>query len=282
VSEDWPLEPELPRSEPPREPAAPPPEEHPAGHGTATPAPQPEEETGARGVVALLDEQLVVPIRSSSGEAPDPTSLSLDSMRHGTDANGRFVAAFSSEEAFSVLGPAGSDRIAMLGRELFERAERADERVIVDPASPDQVEIPAGVLPFLLAGIDLASPEALRSRRPLGALPDLEAPQAIPEPFGAEMRAALAELPAVERAWLLRVGTAWTVGVQLDADAPLVEFDAVRNRLHALASEHLGSRRNLIVTDLRAPSLRAHYESAAPPFYEPPSARGFLSRLLGR
>jgi hypothetical protein len=55
----------------------------------------------------------------------------------------------------------------------------------------------------------------------------------------------------------------------------------VRNRLHALASEHLGSRRNLIVTDLRAPSLRAHYESVAPPFYQPP-AKGFLNRLLGR
>jgi hypothetical protein len=96
------------------------------------------------------------------------------------------------------------------------------------------------------------------------------------------MRAALAELPAVERAWLLRVGTAWTAGVELDPAAPLSEFDAVRNRLHALASEHLGSRRNLIVTDLRAANLRARYESTAAPFYQPPAPKGFLSRLLGR
>jgi hypothetical protein len=236
---------------------------------------------GVSDIVALLDQELLVPIRSSSGESPDPSLLSLDSMRHGSDARGRFLAAFSSPEAFAVLGPPDSDHVTLPGRELCERAERADERVIVDPGSPDQVEIPAGVLPFLLAGVDLASPEALRSRRPLGALPDLEAPQAIPEPFGGEMRAALLELPAVQRAWLLRVGTAWTVGVELDADAPLSEFDAVRNRLHALASEHLGSRRNLIVTDLRAPTLRSHYEAVAPPFYEPPAAKGFFTRLLG-
>ena len=96
------------------------------------------------------------------------------------------------------------------------------------------------------------------------------------------MRAALAELPAVERAWLLRVGTAWTVGVQLDPRAPLAEFDAVRNRLHALASEHLGSRRDLIVTDLRSPTLRAHYEAAAPPFYVPAAPRSFFTRLFDR
>lgn len=240
-----------------------------------------EDEPGARGIAVLLEQELLVPIRSSSGESPDPSQLSLDSMRHGTDARGRFLAAFSDPEAFSVLGPPGSDHVVMAGRELCERAERADERVIVNPGSPDQVEIPAGVLPFLLAGVDLASPGALRSLRPLGGLPDLEAPHAIPEPFGAEMRAALEELPAVERAWLLRVGTAWTVGVQLADDAPLSEFDVVRNRLHALAAEHLGTRRNLVVTDLRAPSLRAHYETVAAPFYEPPEPKGFFTRLLG-
>jgi hypothetical protein len=61
-----------------------------------------------------------------------------------------------------------------------------------------------------------------------------------------------------------------------------VDFDAVRNKLHAVATEHLGSRRNLAVTDLRAPSLREAYDSVAAPFYvAPPPAKGFLSRLLG-
>ena len=234
------------------------------------------------GMTGLLDRELMIPIRSSSGESPDAERITIESLRHGTDQEGRFLAAFTDREAMSVLGPAGSDAIALTGRDLFERAERADERVIVNPGSPDQVEVPAGVLPFLLAGIDLATPDALRARRPLGGLPPLEVPASITEPFGSEMRAALAELPAVERAWLLRVGTAWTVGVQLDPRAPLAEFDAARNRLHALASEHLGSRRDLIVTDLRSPALRAHYESAAPAFYEVAAPRSFLSRLLGR
>jgi hypothetical protein len=107
-------------------------------------------------------------------------------------------------------------------------------------------------------------------------------PATIPEPFGSRMRETLAELPAVERAWLLRVGTSWTAGIQLVPAAPLSEFDAVRNALHALATEVLGSRRDLVVTDLRSAALRAHYEAAAPPFYEPAAPRGFLSRLLGR
>jgi hypothetical protein len=240
-----------------------------------------EQSSASGGLVPLLDAHLLVPIRSSSGASPEPERLSLESMRHGADEQGRFLAAFTGDEAFQVLGPSGSDRVAMTGRQLFERAERAEERVIVNPGSPDQIEVQAGILPFLLAGIDLATPEALRARRRLGALPDLEVPSAIPEPFASEMRIALTELPAVEKAWLLRVGKAWTVGVQLDPDAPLAEFDAVRNRLHALATEHLGSRRDLIVTDLRGPALRSHYESVAAPYYERAAPRGFLSRLLG-
>jgi SseB protein N-terminal domain len=234
-------------------------------------------------LVDLLDRELLIPIRSSSGSQPDPALVSVASFRHGTDQSGRFLAAFESDEALGVLGPPGSDHVVLTGRELFERAEQAEERVIINPGSPDQVEIPVGFMPFLLAGIDLQSPAAVRARRRLGGLPDLEVPATIPEPFGSEMETALEELPAVERAWLLRVGTAWTVGVELAEDAPLAEFDAVRNRLHALAAEHLGSRRDLIVTDLRGPALRAHYEAAAPPFYEPPEPpKGLISRLLGR
>jgi len=242
-----------------------------------------EEHAGSgAGLTMLLDRELLIPIRSSSGEWVDPSRIAVESMRHGTDDQGRFLAAFTDREALAVLGPSGSDAISITGRELFERAERADERVIVNPGSPDQAEVLAGVLPFLLAGIDLATPGALRARRPLGGLPPLEVPAAVPEPFGSQLRGALAELPAVERAWLLRVGTAWTVGIALDARAPLAEFDAIRNRLHALASELLGSRRDLIVTDLRAPALLAHYEATAAPFYEPAAQRSFLSRLLGR
>lgn len=240
------------------------------------------QDANAPGLIAILSQTLLVPIRSSSGEAPEADLVSVELLRHGTDQLGSFLAAFTSFEAFTVLGPPNSDRIELTGRDLFERADRADERVLVNPGSPDQIEVPAGVLPFLLAGIDLATPDALRARRPLGALPVLEVPASIPEPFGTEMRTALAELPAVQRAWLLRVGTAWTVGVQLSPDAPLAEFDAVRNRLHALAAEHLGSRRDLVVTDLRSQSLRSHYQSASAPFYVPPADKGLISRLLGR
>jgi SseB protein N-terminal domain len=247
--------------------------------GGAEDARQPEVGSG---LTELLEGELLVPIRSSTGESPDADRITMESLRHGTDQQGRFLAAFTDREALAVLGPPGSDAIALAGRDLLERAERADQRVIVNPGSPDQIEVPAGVLPFLLAGIDLTTPDALRARRPLGGLPPLEVPTSVPEPFGSQTRAALSELPAVEKAWLLRVGTAWTVGVQLDPTAPLSEFDVVRNRLHALASEHLASRRDLIVTDLRSPTLRSHYESAAAPFYEPAGAHGFLSRLLGR
>jgi type III secretion system (T3SS) SseB-like protein len=275
VSEEWPPEPGLgdPKDETQGQIQDPqPPATDEAGAGPVSGA----------GVTSLLDRELLVPIRSSSGEWVDPSRVAVESLRHGTDAEGRFVAAFTDRDALSILGPPGSDAVSITGRELFERAEGADERVIVNPGSPDQIEVPGGVLPFLLAGIDLATPDALRARRPLGAMPPLEVPATVPEPFGSELRAALAELPAVERAWLLRAGSAWTVGVALDPKAPLAEFDAVRNRLHALASEHLGSRRDLIVTDLRSPQLRAHYEATAGPFYEPAEARSFLSRLLGR
>jgi len=81
---------------------------------------------------------------------------------------------------------------------------------------------------------------------------------------------------------VLRVGTSWTVGIELHPEAPLAEFDVVRNRLHAVAAEHLGSRRELVVTDLRAPALHAHYEAVGPPFYVPVVERGFFSRLLNR
>jgi hypothetical protein len=235
-----------------------------------------------RGAIPLMGRELLVPIRSSSGQTPDAALVSTDVMRHGTDDRGRFLAAFSSADSLAQLGPPGTDHVEIEGRDLFERAERADERVIVDPGSPEQIEVPAGILPFLLAGIDLATPDAMRARRPLGGMPPLEVPATIPEPFGSRMRETLAELPAVERAWLLRVGTSWTAGIELGPDAPLSEFDAIRNRLHALATEVLGTRRDLIVTDLRSAALRAHYEATAPPFYQPAIPRGFLSRLLGR
>jgi len=288
MSDEWPPEPGLgDQAENPQDQIGPIQPEN-AQDQTESAHDHPEREEGEEhaasgaGLTALLERELLVPIRSSIGEAPDAERIAIESLRHGTDQQGRFLAAFTDREALGVLGPAGSDAVSVTGRGLFERAERADERVIVNPGSPDQMEVPAGVLPFLLAGIDLATPDALRARRPLGGLPPLEAPATIPEPFGSELRGALAALPAVERAWLLRVGTAWTVGVALDPKAPLAEFDAVRNRLHALAAEHLGSRRDLIVTDLRSPPLRAHYEATAAPFYEPAAPRSFLSRLLGR
>jgi hypothetical protein len=232
---------------------------------------------------ALIDAELFVPIRSSSGSSPDPELVGADAFRHGTDEDGeRFIAAFSSPSALADFGPPGSDSVRMRARDLFERADAAQERVVVDPGAPTQVEIAAGVLPFLAAGIDPNRPDALRARRPLGDLPSLEVPEQIPEPFGRELLAALSELPQVERAWLLRAGTAWTAGVQLTPDSLLGDFDAVRNRLHAVATEHLGSRQLLAVTDLRAAVLREMYDATAAPFYaRRPERKGIFGRIFG-
>jgi hypothetical protein len=154
--------------------------------------------------------------------------------------------------------------------------------VVIDPGAPTQVEIAVGVLPFLAAGIDPNRPDALRARRPLGGLATLEAPEQVPDPFGRELRAALEDLAQVERAWLLRAGTSWTAGIQMVPDAVLGDFDAVRNRLHAVATEHLGSRRLLAVTDLRAPALREIYDATAAPFFvRRDEQKGLLSRIFG-
>ena len=231
----------------------------------------------------LIDRELLVPIRSSSGESPDAERLSTDAYRHGTDDEGnRFIAAFSSVDVLRDFGPPGSDHVRLPARDLFERADAAQERVVIDPGAPSQVDIAEGVLPFLAAGIDPNRPDALRARRPLGDMPPLEVPEQVPDPFGRELRAALEDLPQVARAWLLRAGTAWTAGIQMAPDAVLGDFDAVRNRLHAVATEHLGSRRLLAVTDLRAPTLHATYDATAAPFYvRRDEHKGIFGRLFG-
>lgn len=231
----------------------------------------------------LMEAELLVPIRSSSGEVPDRERLSTDAYRHGTDDAGeRFIAAFTTPEVMAEHGPPGSDHVTLPARDLFERADAAQERVVVDPGAPTQVEIAVGVLPFLAAGIDPNRPDALRARRPVGQVPALEVPEDVPEPFGRELMAALEDLAQVERAWLLRAGTAWTAGVQLGPDAVLGDFDAVRNRLHAVATEHLGSRRMLAVTDLRAAALRDEYDATAAPFFVRHAPRkSLLGRLFG-
>jgi hypothetical protein len=231
----------------------------------------------------LLDADLLVPIRSSSGEMPDAERLLPEAYRHGTDESGeRFIAAFTAPDTLRDYGPPGSDHVRMTARDLCERADAVQERIVVDPGAPTQLEIAVGVLPFLVAGIDPNRPDALRARRPLGDLPPLEAPEQVPDPFGREVLAALEELPKVERAWVLRAGTAWTAGIQLTPDAVLGDFDAVRNRLHAVATEHLGSRRLLAVTDLRAPALRELYDATAAPFYVRRDAqKSILGRIFG-
>ena len=231
----------------------------------------------------LLDADLLVPIRSSTGDAPDADRLSTDAYRHGTDDAGeRFIAAFTSAEVMAEHGPPGSDHVRLAARELFERADAAQERIVIDPGAPTQLEISVGVLPFLAAGLDPNRPDALRARRPLGQVPPLESPDDVPEPFGSELLVALEALPQVERAWLLRAGSAWTAGVHLVPDAVLGDFDAVRNRLHAVATEHLGSRRHLAVTDLRSPALREEYDATAAPFFVRHAPRkSLLGRLFG-
>ena len=230
----------------------------------------------------LIHAELIVPIRSSSGETPDPERVPVDGMRHGTDENGRFLAAFSSAAAFDELGPPHSDRIVLPARSLFALAEKVGERVVVDAGSIERIEVRPELASYLAAGIDPNVPDALRARSPLGAVSQLEAPEEVPEPFGAQLRAELESLPQVERAWLLRRGTSWTVGIQQHPEAQLADFDEVRNRLHAIATEHLGSRLQLAVTDLRAQALRERYDSVSAPFYVRKVQKGgFLSRLFG-
>jgi hypothetical protein len=232
---------------------------------------------------ALLSLDLIVPIRSSSGEPVDPTRVPVEAMRHGTDEKGRFLPAYTSPETYIEFGPPGSDAIEIAARELFIRAEAGSDRVVIDPGSPAQLEVPTTVLPFLAAGIDPTTPEAMRARRPYGELPPLEAPAEVPEPFGAELHRELTDLPQVIEAWLLRAGTGWTLGVLLEPDAELVHFDEVRNRAHAVASEHLASRRELAVTDLRAQPVREAYEAAGGPWYirPPEKPKGILGRIFG-
>jgi hypothetical protein len=235
------------------------------------------------GLGELLDMVLVVPIRTSDGASVDPARVPVEGMRHGTDDTGRFLAAYSSADAFREFGPQGSDAIELAARDLFARAEAAGERVLIDPGAPAEIEVPAAVLPFLAAGIDPSTPDAMRARRPYGELPPLEAPSEVPQPFAGELQRELSELPQVARAWLLRAGTGWTVGIQLGEDGDLASFDEVRNRLHALAAEHLGGRRALAVTDLGAASVREAYESVAGPWYvqAPDKPKGILGRLFG-
>jgi len=235
------------------------------------------------GLGELLEMSLVVPIRSSTGQEVDPVRVPVESMRHGSDEAGRFLAAYTSPEAFREFGPPGSDAIELPAREVFARAEAAGERVVIDPGAAAQIEVPASVLPFLAAGIDPTTPEAMRARRPYGELPPLEAPNDVPQPFGGELQRELAELPQVDRAWVLRAGTGWTVGILLVEGAHLASFDEVRNRLHALANEHLAGHRDLAVTDLSATPVREAYESVAGPWYVriPEKPKGIMGRLFG-
>ena len=230
----------------------------------------------------LVRGELIVPIRSSSGESPDADRVPVEGMRHGTDDTGRFLAAFSSETAFRELGPPNSDSIVLPARRFFALADTVGERVVVDAGSTERIEVTPQLASHLAAGLDPSSPDALRARSPLGAVSQLDPPDEIPQPFGRILMQELESLRQVERAWLLRRGTAWTIGIQQTPDAQLADFDEVRNKLHAVATEYLGSRLNLAVTDLRAPSLRDRYDSvAAPYFVRKPRKGGLFSRLLG-
>ena len=74
------------------------------------------------GLGELLEMSLVVPIRSSTGQAVDPGRIPVESMRHGTDEDGRFLAAYTSAEAYREFGPPGSDAIQLSARAKTSRA----------------------------------------------------------------------------------------------------------------------------------------------------------------
>ena len=226
----------------------------------------------------LLVRDVVVPVRSSGGSRLEPTDVSLDEMRHGTDDRGRFLAAYSDAHQLARYGPPNSDWITMPAQDLLDAADRGDERVVLDPGSPEQREVPVGV------ATGAPPPERSVTRPSIvapPAPPPLAAPGDVPEGLATALRAALEQLPQVERAWLVRRGDGWTIGVQQERSAALSAFDEVRNRLHAVGTEQLGTRRLLAVTDLRAPSLRAQYEALAAPLYERGARKGLLGRLFG-
>ena len=236
------------------------------------------------GLGDLLSLSLIVPIRSTSGDpVEDPERVPVEGMRHGSDAEGRFLAAYTTPARYFEFGPPGSDAVELPARVFFQRAQESGERVLIDPRSPAELEVPVALLPFLAAGIDPTGPEAMRARRPRGELPPLERPSEVPEPFGSSLHDELVELPQVEAAWLLRAGSGWTLGVLMDVAADLPHFDEVRNRAHAVATEHLGSRRELAVTDLSAPATREAYEAAGGPWYvrPPEKPKGIFNRLFG-
>ena len=237
----------------------------------------------------LLGTELLVPVRSSGGRELDAAGVPLDEMRHGSDQAGRFLAAYTDESLFREYGPAGSDLIRVWGRELIKMAAAAGERILVDPGAPEQRELPAELVARTAAAAD-ASPRltgpgapgttAAGFRRPPPP-PELSPPGDVPATLPSALRSSLEQLPQVERAWLLRRGEGWNIGIQQSRDATLSDFDEVRNRLHAVGTQQLGTRRLLAVTDLRAPSLRRQYAAMAPPFYERAGRRGLLDRLFG-
>lgn len=250
----------------------------------------------------LLGRELIVPVRSSEGRELEAIRVPIDELRHGRDERGPFLAAYTDPALFETYGPPRSDWIRLPARELASRADGAAERVILDPGAPGERELPGEALTALAAGAvpgglvrrTIASAEEPRSygtaarpapppvTRPGQPLPELAPPGEIPSAFGEALSVALEDLPQVARAWLLRRGEGWTIGIEQVRQAALADFDEVRNKLHAVATEQLGTRRLLAVTDLRAPSLRDHYASMAEPFFERRDRAGFLSRIFGR
>lgn len=245
----------------------------------------------------LRDAELLVPVRSSGGGRElDASEVPLEEMRHGTDESGRFLAAYTSGALLSEYGPPGTDLTRVSGATLFELAAAAGERVVMDPGAPEQRELPGPIVALIAAASGGRAPSDVRSTRPPSRpaapalppvrakvrVPELSAPGEIPDALADALRTALEAMPQVARAWLVRRGEGWTIGILQVPEATLSDFDEVRNRLHAVATEQLGTRRLLAVTDVRAPSLREQYEVLAPePFYERATRQGFLGRLFG-
>lgn len=254
--------------------------EEPASAKTADggPASVDDEEGGdAAFLRQLLGRELAVPVRSSTGRRLEATDLPLSAMRHGGDERGSFLAAYSDPQRMARYGPPGSDWVLLSGRDFLEQARRAGERVVLDPGAPAQREVPLAIVASLTGS---AAEAARQGAQPPPAV--LTDPGEVPDSLATALRATLEELPHVHRAWLLRRGEGWTIGVQPAPTSPLSDFDEVRNRLHAVATEQLGTRRLLAVTDLRAPSLRDQYHAVAPAFYERVKRSGLLDRLFGR
>ena len=235
---------------------------------------------------ALIDAELLVPIRSSSGAVAGPRALvDADAFRHGTDDEGeRFIAAFTSPDVAGRVRPARQRQRPHAGARPV-RARRCGagaRRGRPGRADAGRDRGRRAAVP----GRRHRSEPARRAARPSAAGRPAAARGARPGARAVRPRAARRPRPTCRRSSARGCCAPARRGPRASSSCRtrvLGDFDAVRNRLHAVATEHLGSRRLLAVTDLRAPVLRDMYDATAAPFFVRRSSekKSIFGRIFG-